>query len=54
LLGTSTTCAPTALGVRVRFVKGQLTFTGDDTAMATLLTSVMGVFVDFERAPIKG
>ena len=31
----------TARGVSVRFVKEQLTFTGEDTAMATLLLSVM-------------
>ncbi len=31
----------TAKGVRVQFVKEQLTFTGDDTAMANLLLSVM-------------
>src|SRR5947209_14590057 len=32
----------TAKGVRVQFVQEQLTFTGDDTAMANLLLSVMG------------
>lgn len=42
----------TARGVSVRFVKEQLTFTGDDTAMATLLLSVMGAFAEFERAII--
>ena len=39
-------------GVQVQFVKEQLTFTGDDTAMATLLLSVMGAFAEFERALI--
>jgi DNA invertase Pin-like site-specific DNA recombinase len=34
----------TAKGVRVQFLTEQLTFTGDDTAMATLLLSVMGAF----------
>jgi DNA invertase Pin-like site-specific DNA recombinase len=36
-------------GVRVQFVKEQLTFTGEDTAMAQLLLSVMGAFAEFER-----
>ncbi len=40
----------TARGVQVQFMKEQLTFTGDDTAMATLLLSVMGAFAEFERA----
>ncbi len=31
----------TAKGVRVQFVKEQLTFTGEDTAMANFLMSVM-------------
>ena len=43
----------TARGVRVEFVKEQLTFTGDDTALATLLLSVMGAFAEFERALIR-
>ncbi len=43
----------TARGVRVQFVKEQLMFTGDDTAMATLLLSVMGAFAEFERALIR-
>ena len=34
-------------GVQVQFMKEQLTFTGDDTAMATLLLSVMGAFAEF-------
>jgi len=42
----------TAKGVQVQFVKEQLTFTGEDTAMATLLLSVMGAFAEFERALI--
>jgi DNA invertase Pin-like site-specific DNA recombinase len=42
----------TAKGVRVQFVKEQLTFTGDDSAMANLLLSVMGAFAEFERALI--
>jgi len=43
----------TAKGVRVQFVKEQLTFTDGDTAMATLLLSVMGAFAEFERALIR-
>jgi DNA invertase Pin-like site-specific DNA recombinase len=42
----------TARGVAVQFVKEQLTFTGEDTAMATLLLSAMGAFAEFERALI--
>jgi len=43
----------TVRGVRVQFLKEQLTFTGDDTAMATLLLSVMGAFAEFERSLIR-
>jgi DNA invertase Pin-like site-specific DNA recombinase len=39
--------------VRVEFVKEGLTFTGEDTPMATLLLSVMGAFAEFERALIR-
>jgi len=42
----------TGRGVRVQFVKEQLMFTGEDTAMATLL-SVMGAFAEFERSLIR-
>lgn len=45
--------ALTRKGVRVEFVKEQLTFTGDDSPMATLLLSVMGAFAEFERALIR-
>lgn len=41
-------------GVRVQFVKEQLTFTGEDNAMSHLLLSVMGAFAEFERALIRG
>jgi len=37
----------------VQFVTEQLTFTGEDTAMATLLLSVMGAFAEFERSLIR-
>jgi len=43
----------TGKGVRVRFVTENLTFTGEDTAMATLLLSVMGAFAEFERALLR-
>jgi DNA invertase Pin-like site-specific DNA recombinase len=43
----------TGKGVAVRFVKESLTFTGDDSPMATLLLSVMGAFAEFERSLIK-
>ncbi|MDT7953485.1 MAG: recombinase family protein [Acetobacteraceae bacterium] len=43
----------TGRGVRVQFLKEQLTFTGEDTAMATLLLSVMGAFAEFERSLIR-
>ncbi len=46
----STVRTLTGKGVRVEFVTEQLIFSGDDTAMATLLLSVMGAFAEFERA----
>src|SRR5215467_14135112 len=42
----------TGKGVQVEFVKENLTFTGEDSPMATLLLSVMGAFAEFERALI--
>ncbi len=39
-------------GVQVQFIKENLTFTGEDSPMATLLLSVMGAFAEFERALI--
>jgi hypothetical protein len=42
----------TGKGVRVEFVKDQLTFSGEDSPMATLMLSVMGAFAEFERALI--
>lgn len=39
-------------GIRIEFVKEHLTFTGDDSPMATLMLSVMGSFAEFERALI--
>ncbi len=43
----------TRRGVGVEFVKEQLTFTGEDSPMATLLLSVLGAFAEFERALIR-
>jgi Resolvase, N terminal domain len=42
----------TGKGVQVEFVKENLTFTGEDSPLATLLLSVMGAFAEFERALI--
>lgn len=42
----------TARGVAIRFHKEGLTFTGEDSPMASLLLSVMGAFAEFERALI--
>ena len=43
----------TGKGVRVEFVREQLSFTGEDSPMANLLLSVMGAFAEFERALIR-
>jgi DNA invertase Pin-like site-specific DNA recombinase len=43
----------TAKKVRVEFVKEQLSFTGEDNAMANLLLNVMGAFAEFERSLIR-
>jgi DNA invertase Pin-like site-specific DNA recombinase len=43
----------TRRGVRIEFLKEGLTFTGDDSPMATLLLSVMGAFAEFERAILR-
>lgn len=42
----------TGKGVRVEFVKEGLTFTGDDSAMNTLLLSMLGAVAEFERSMI--
>src|SRR4029453_6347695 len=42
----------TGRGVRIEFVKEHLSFTGDDSTMASLMLSVMGAFAEFERALI--
>lgn len=43
----------TQKGVKVKFVKESLTFTGEDSPMSNLLLSVMGAFAEFERALIR-
>jgi DNA invertase Pin-like site-specific DNA recombinase len=42
----------TKRGVCITFIKENLTFTGEDSPMATLMLSVMGAFAEFERALI--
>jgi DNA invertase Pin-like site-specific DNA recombinase len=43
----------TGRGVCVQFMKEQLTFTAENSPMATLLLSVLGAFAEFERALIR-
>ena len=43
----------TGRGVAVQFATEQLTFTAEDSPMATLLLSVLGAFAEFERALIR-
>ena len=43
----------TGRGVRIDFVHENLSFTGDDSPVATLMLSVMGAFAEFERALIR-
>lgn len=43
----------TSKGVKVQFVKEALTFTGEDSAMATLLLSMLGAVAEFERSMIR-
>ncbi len=45
--------ALTARGVCIFFIKEGLTFTGNDSPMATLLLNVMGAFAEFERTLIR-
>jgi DNA invertase Pin-like site-specific DNA recombinase len=40
-------------GVQVQFMKEQLIFNGEDSAMSRLLLSVMGAFAEFERALLR-
>src|SRR5215510_6467496 len=43
----------TRRGVRITFMKENLTFTGEDSPMAHLMLSVMGAFAEFERALLR-
>ena len=43
----------TKRGVRIEFVKENLSFPGEDSPMANLMLSVMGAFAEFERALIR-
>ena len=43
----------TSRKITIEFRKENLTFSGDDSPMATLLLSVMGAFAEFERSLIK-
>ena len=42
----------TAQGIKVEFVKENLTFAGDDSPMNTLLLSMLGAVAEFERSMI--
>ncbi len=43
----------TQKGIKIQFIKENLTFTGEDSPMTNLLLSVMGAFAEFERALIR-
>ena len=43
----------TMRGIRIEFVKENLSFSGEDSPMANLMLSVMGAFAEFERALIR-
>lgn len=43
----------TQQGIRIEFVKENLSFTGEDSPMANLMLSVMGAFAEFERALMR-
>lgn len=43
----------TEKGIKLHFLKENLTFSGDDSPMSVLLLSVMGAFAEFERSLIK-
>ncbi|WP_452471236.1 recombinase family protein [Paenibacillus farraposensis] len=39
--------------MRIELIKENLTFTGEDSPMSTLMLSIMGAFAEFERALIR-
>ena len=43
----------TKRGIKINFIKENLTFTGEDSPMSNLLLSVMGAFAEFERSLIR-
>jgi DNA invertase Pin-like site-specific DNA recombinase len=43
----------TGRGVKVAFVKENLTFSGQDDSLSQLMLSMMGAFSEFERSIIK-
>jgi DNA invertase Pin-like site-specific DNA recombinase len=43
----------TGRGIKIQFLKENLTFSGDDSSMSKLLLSIMGAFAEFERALIR-
>ncbi len=43
----------TRRGIRVQFLQEGLLFSGEDSALSTLLLSIMGAFAEFERALIN-
>jgi len=43
----------TGRGIKIQFLKENLTFTGENSPMSNLLLSVMGAFAEFERALIR-
>jgi len=43
----------TSQKVKIKFIKENLIFTGEDGAMSNLLLSVMGAFAEFERSLIR-
>jgi DNA invertase Pin-like site-specific DNA recombinase len=43
----------TGKGIHVQFVKENLTFTGEDSPMSTLLLSLLGAVAEFERSMIR-
>ena len=43
----------TGKGVSIKFIKENLTFSGNEDAMATLMLQMMGAFAEFERTMIR-
>jgi len=43
----------TGRGIKIQFIKENLTFNGDDSSMSKLLLSIMGAFAEFERSLIR-